>query len=214
MIRSASSGVFPDNATDSDTCIVLVELSLPAAPTGLDAELVKGSLADVKLTWTASGDDGAGDGDVTTYNIYKSTNGVNGAYNLVDSVTAQGIPTYEWTDSGAGDGDWNNYFYIVRAEDGHGNEEQNTNKVGKFVSLLDDDWNLFSVPCELNGITVEELFSSNISKVDFVYGYDNEGKGWTYWINGLPPASQTLNSFEVLLGYWAEFNESFVFTVN
>jgi hypothetical protein len=176
-----------DNATDSDTCIVIVELSLPAPPTGLDAELVKGSLADVKLTWAASGDDSAGDGDVTTYNIYKSTTGVNGAYNLVDSVTAQGIPTYEWTDFGAGDGDWNNYFYIVRAEDGFGNEEQNTVKVGKFVSLLEEDWNLFSVPLIQKDTAREVVLQTIDGNYVRVHGYHaGKSRPWLNWHRNKP----------------------------
>jgi PKD repeat protein len=196
-----------DNATDSDTCTVVVELSLPAPPTGLDAELVGDSLSDVKLTWTASADDGAGDGDVAIYNIYKSTTGVNGVYNPVDTVTALGSPghTYEWTDSGAGDGDWNNYFYIVRAEDGFGNEEQNTVKVGKFVSLLDEDWNLFSVPLVQKDTAREVVLQTIDGNYVKVHGYHaGKSRPWLNWHRDKPKKLNDAISIDHKSGFYID----------
>jgi hypothetical protein len=134
-----------DGATGSDVCIITVEEPLPLPPTDLNAELVPGSLEDVRHTWAASGDDGAGEDDIASYEIYRA-NSVGGPYLWVDSVLADDSATYSWTDFDKGDLDWNNYFYKVRAKDGGGLEDDNENKVGKFAWYLEKDWNLFSVP--------------------------------------------------------------------
>jgi PKD repeat protein len=196
-----------DGATDSDICTVIVEADIPEPPTALDAELVKGSLSDVRLTWTASADDGAGDFDVTLYTIYKSTTGIYGSYLPVDTVPAQGIPghTYEWTDFGAGDGDWNNYFYIVRASDGFANEDQNSYKVGKFASLLDEDWNMFSVPLVQKDTArkvVLQTIEGNYAKVQ---GYHaGKSRPWLHWHRNKPNALNDAITIDHKSGFYID----------
>jgi hypothetical protein len=173
----------------TDTCLVHVVGIYPAPPANLDAELVKGSLSDVKLTWSASSDDGAGDDDVDGYTIYKSTDGINGLYEYADWIPASGIPdhTYEWTDLGAGDGDWNSYFYLVRVKDIHGNEEQNQIKVGKYVQQLDNGWNLVSVPFSRGDTSRETAFQTLDGNYLSVQGYHaGKSRPWLNWHRDKP----------------------------
>ncbi|MCK5038569.1 MAG: S8 family serine peptidase, partial [Thermoplasmata archaeon] len=88
------------------------------------------------LNWTLSGDDGAGADDVAQYNIYRSINSGGpwdaGAY--IDNV-ATGIGTYTDLDRGIPDGiQW---WYVVKAEDGAGNLDTNTNAVPEPGSIPD-----------------------------------------------------------------------------
>ncbi len=178
-----------DSATDTDTCMITVLPTYPTPPTDLWALLVTGSLSDVKLEWTASEDDGAGSDDVAGYTVYKSINGVNGPYNFEAWITALKIPghTYEWTDFGVGDGDWNNYFYIVRAKDTSNNEEQNENRVGKFVSYLEEDWNLVSVPLVQKDTAKEVVLQTIDPNYDAVRGYHaGYSRPWLNWHRNKP----------------------------
>ena len=70
-------------------------------------------------------------------------------------------------------------------------------------------WNLIGVPSNLVDPSVEGVFSGNLSRVEYVYGFDNEAKDYVYWINGLPPEYQTLELMEPGKGYWAYVNENF-----
>jgi PKD repeat protein len=197
-----------NQATDSDTCIVYVmEPPLPSPPTNLDANLVTGSLSDVKLTWTASSDDGAGDGDISGYIIYKSTTGVNGLYEVFDNISAVGIPgyTYEWTDLGAGDGDWNNYFYIVRAFDVLGNVDQNNNKVGKFVDLLDSEWNMISVPLVQKDTKRETVLQTIEGNYVTVQGYHaGKSRPWLHWHRNKPNKFNDVITIDHKNGYYVD----------
>jgi PKD repeat protein len=200
-----------DGAKDSDTCTVIVEEDLPAPPTDLDANLVSGALSDVKLTWTASQDDGAGDNDVAGYTVYKSSTSINGLYEFAASIPAQGIPghTYEWTDSGAGDGDLNNYFYIVRAEDTFGNEEQNNNKVGKFVSQLDDGWNMISVPLIQKDTKREVVLQTIDSNYVSVQGYHaGKSRPWLNWHRNKPNKFNDVIEINHKNGYYVDMAAS------
>jgi PKD repeat protein len=178
-----------NNATDSETCTVTVKPHLPEPPVDLDAELAGVNFVDVRLTWTASSDDGAGDFSVVLYTIYKSITGADGIFEPVDTIPAQGIPatTYEWTDYGAGDGDPNSYFYIVRASDGSGKEDQNQNKVGKFVNVLDEGWNLISIPFVQKDTERESVLKTISGNYASVQGYHSgESQPWLHWYRNKP----------------------------
>jgi hypothetical protein len=141
---------------------------------------------DLQLSWGASGDDGAGENDVVSYEIYRSSL-VNGPFVNVGSVIADGSPTYTWTDSGKGDGDWNNYFYIVRAKDADEMEDNNENKVGKFVSNLVADWNLISTPLLQTDTSREKVLETLDSNYASVHGYHaGKSRPWLNWRRGKP----------------------------
>jgi PKD repeat protein len=178
-----------EGAVGTDTCLVHVVGIYPAPPADLDAELVTVSLSDVKLAWSASSDDGAGDDDVDGYTIYKSTTGINGLYEYEDWIPASGIPayTYDWTDIGAGDGDWNSYFYIVRVKDVYGNEEQNDIKVGKFANQLDDGWNLISIPIAQKDTSRETVLQTIDGNYAALQGYyAGKSRPWLHWHRDKP----------------------------
>jgi hypothetical protein len=118
----------------------------PSPPFNIIAHMSPGAPENIDIMWNASPDDGGGENDVVGYTVYRSTTGVNGTYDFAAWLPAAGSMSYVWVDIGVGDGDWNNYFYIVRANDTGGNEEANTDRVGKFVNYLTADWNLVSIP--------------------------------------------------------------------
>ena len=63
-------------------------------------------------------------------------------------------------------------------------------------------WNLIGVPSNLVDPSVEGVFHGNLSRVEYVYGFNNELNEYTYWINGLPEEYQTLNTMQPGGGFW------------
>jgi hypothetical protein len=158
----------------------------PQPPTGLHASLVGGGL-DVMLSWNASLDDGIGEDDVVGYTVYRSTTGVNGVYEFAAWILADDSSSYNWIDSGAGDGDPNDYFYIVRANDTLDTEEQNTDKVGKVVYDLIQGWNLISIPLEQSNTARQNVLLTLGANYAAVQGY-HAGKStpWLHWHRDKP----------------------------
>ena len=179
--------------------------SFPSPPININIQLSPGTLDDIKLLWSASEDDGAGYNDVVGYTVYKSSNGVNGTYGFAAWIPATGSPYYMWADIGAGDGDWNDYYYIVRANDTSGNEEQNAYKVGKCVNYLVDDWNLISVPLVQLNTTMQYVFQTILDNVIAVKGY-HAGKStpWKNWHNGKPNYMNNLIEIDHESGYYVK----------
>jgi hypothetical protein len=126
---------------------------------------------DVMLIWNASSDDGAGDNDIAGYTVYKSSTGVNGNFEFISWIEADGSSSYCWIDIDAGDGDWNNYFYIVRANDTSNLEELNSNKAGKFTNYLVKNWNLMSVPFIQANTSMEYVLQTIEGNYILVQGY-------------------------------------------
>ncbi|UCG69565.1 MAG: lamin tail domain-containing protein, partial [Thermoplasmata archaeon] len=158
----------------------------PPPPTGLQAELT-GSNNNVTLTWNASSDDGGGEDDVAGYTVYKSITGVNGSYEFASWIPESSSAKYNWTDVGAGDGDWNNYFYLVRANDTSNIEEQNLNKVGKFVNYLVEGWNVFSVPLIQVDTSMGNALQTIKGNFVVLQGYHaGKSRPWLHWHRDKP----------------------------
>ncbi|UCE75203.1 MAG: PQQ-binding-like beta-propeller repeat protein [Methanomassiliicoccales archaeon] len=158
----------------------------PAPPTGLQANLASFG-KNVSLSWNASLDDGGGDSDVAGYTVYKSITGPDGNYEFAAWIFADGSSTHDWIDENAGDGDPNDYFYIVRANDTLNNEEQNVNKVGKVVYDLAQGWNLISVPLVQSDVTRENVLQTVDGNYTALQGYHaGRSRPWLHWHKDKP----------------------------
>ncbi|MCK4443353.1 MAG: hypothetical protein KAW09_02340, partial [Thermoplasmata archaeon] len=141
----------------------------PAPPIMMDSELTGVGLADVHVTWQASGDDGAGLDNVVEYEIYTS-NLYIGPYNLATTIPATDQPAYQWTCTGCGYGDANNYFFYVRAFNG---VEYSTspNRAGKFVRHLQTGQQLVSIPLIPSDASIGHVLQT--IQYDKVWTYDS-----------------------------------------
>ena len=133
--------------------------------------------------------------NVQGYRIYRATH-VNGfdfstAYATIDKTTSQ------WTDPDPNVGiDVNSYFYLMRAFDGKGNEEQNLNKVGKFAQQLRKGSNEISIGFELVDSTTSVAFESVAGQYKRIEAYDPHLCVWETWT----PAGGTLTQIERWMG--------------
>jgi hypothetical protein len=89
---------------------------------------VIGSGPDNKLDWALSMDDGAGDNDVVQYNLYRANNEL-GPWDTGAIIDTLPPGTITYLDVGRGEFDGINWWYVIRALDGVGNLDMNTNAV-------------------------------------------------------------------------------------
>lgn len=47
------------------------------------------------------------------------------------------------------------------------------------------DWNLIGIPFNPPNPSIEGIFGDNIKKIRYIYGFNNEEKGYRYWVKGL-----------------------------
>jgi hypothetical protein len=205
LFDSLSNSLDSDiHATGSYTFDQFQPPDIPPPPTGLKASLINGG-NDVMLSWNASADDGKGENDVAGYTVYKSITGIEGIYNFAAWIIAIGSLSYNWIDVNAGDGDWNDYFYIVRANDTLDIEEQNTNKVGKIVSDLQDGWNLISVPLIQIDTSKEYVLQTLDSNYASLQRYRaGKSRPWLHWHRGKPSHLNDPMDFHHKEGYYID----------
>jgi hypothetical protein len=183
--------------------------SPPLSPTKLIARLSPGVPSDVELIWNASPDDGTGDDDVIGYTIYKSSTGVYGSYEFIAWIPANNSLTYNWTEIAAGDENWTDYFYIIRANDTYGNEEQNCNKVGKVVNYLSEWWNLISIPLIQVNTSRETAFQTIGSNYSSVFGYHaGKSRPWVNWHRDKPNEFNDIIEINHEEGYYIDMINS------
>lgn len=164
----------------------------PSPPTNLEAWL---SGNDIVLNWTPSISS-----DVMHYNIYRSNylNGFDFTYPY--SLTSKTM----WMDKGAGDGDTNEYFYIVRAVDKKLYNDTNMVKVGKHVILLSEGWNMVSTPLILSKTTPVDVLQTVNDTLRITQYYDAT-ESFNHWkdtkIGDLTEINNTM-------GFWLYVNAS------
>lgn len=174
----------------------------PSPPTRLQANIVA-SGKDVMVSWDASTDDGSGYNDVAGYTIYKSINGMDGNYEFAGWVPAIGSPSYYWVDRDAGDGNWNDYFYIVRANDTFNSEEQNSNKVGKVVNYLENGWNLISIPLNQTNTSKDHVLQTLKGNYTILQTYHSgKSRPWLHWHIDKPDYLNSVIEMDLKYGYY------------
>ena len=129
----------------------------------------------LRLEWTL-----ASSPKIQGYRVYRAdtVNGFdfNNIYATVDNTTAI------WTDPEGSVGiNPNSYFYLVRAFDAKGNEEQNLNKVGKFALQLYRGSNEISIGFELKVSTTSVAFESVTGQYKIIEAFDPYTCVWKAW---------------------------------
>jgi len=162
----------------------------PLPPTEANARVEGG---DIVLNWTASASS-----DVIHYNVYRSTtrNGFNFSYPY--AITC--YPRFR--DKGAGDGDPNDYFYIVRSVDKMLLEDGNADLLAKHVSALNEGWNLVSTPLENWNVSTGYALQTVSDTLDVAEWYDasNATDQWKDTVTG------DLLAVDHTMGLWLRVN--------
>jgi hypothetical protein len=132
-------------------------------------------MATLRLEWNGSTSAG-----VQGYNIFRATS-VNGFdFNVTYDTVPVGV--HQWVDPQLDAGvDGNNYFYVVRAFDERDIQEQNLNKVGKFVQQLYKGTNDISIGFELKDNRTSTAFEAVNGKYKLVEAFDAQTCIWYVW---------------------------------
>jgi hypothetical protein len=114
------------------------------------------------------------------YRIYRSST-VNG-FDFMNVYGTAPAGATQWLDPQADAGtDADNYFYILRAFDDQGDEEENTNKVGKFVNQLHKGTNDISVGFELSDNATSAVFESVDGLYESIQAFHAVRCKWLKW---------------------------------
>jgi hypothetical protein len=183
-------------------CVDMDVIALgPIPPIMMDAQLTGVGLADVLVTWQASGDDGAGLDNVIEYEVY-SSNLYIGPYSLVTTIPATDQPTYQYTCTGCGYGDANNYFFYVRAFNGL-EYSPSPNRAGKFVRHLTTGPQLVSTPLIPSDTSIGNVLQT--IQYDKVWTYDamDSTDPWK-WYHEVKPYVGDLFDIDHKMAFWVD----------
>ncbi len=188
------------NATPSST---------PGSPGSLQAELIGLNLQNVKISWSLSSDDGAGQRTIVAYTIYR-----NSTYDACGTNYQQMafLPngTAEYMDVLAGEGDPNNYFYQICAVDLNNLVNCSANQAGKFTRSLLNGPNLVSIPLIQSDENIETVLQT--LKWDKAWTYDSSAQKWKSHMM-FKPYKGELEEVNTSMGIWVNVTEQSNLTV-
>lgn len=200
-----------DGATDNDTTFAEIIDGYPDPPLLIDAVLTGAMLEDVELSWSLSGDDGAGDNDVVNYKIYRGTtyDPDCAGYGLVATLPSG---SGNWIDAMGGHGDPNTYFYCVAAVDDAAQESLASQQASKFAKHLSPGMVLMSMPLEVSDDYVPTVFQT-VSFQRIIHYDANAGKrhNWRTFDTRKPYAD--LLTIDRTMAVWVEVLAESYFTI-
>ena len=181
-----------------------LDFTAPSSPRNLILNVINDN-NHIKIDWTANTD------DATKYNVYIAESATSFNFSSPNAV----VTSAEYIDTDADK--YSQRYYVVRAQDAAGNEEQNNNIVAKFDLELNSGYNFVSFPLipfnstvsavmhqDNNYMPVSEIrqFNSALQRFD-VNMYDN---GWINQFNAMNPAEgyifKTISPVEfTIVGY-------------
>ncbi len=171
----------------------------PLPPSNFGLSLTGNNFEDLTLTWDLSPDDGAGLNNVMRYDIYRGTDYRRGAsMYLQHAMMPPGTTSY--TDVLAGNGDSNNYFYLICSINDldfffcPGMEQ-----VGKFTRGLSVGPNLVSFPLVQDNDEPSMVLQT--LTYDNAWYYDSINQEWRSLSNAKPYPGD-LTTLDRSMGFW------------
>ena len=183
--------------------------TMPGAPVILQADLSGNAMENVTVTWDLSSDDGAGQNSVVGYSIYRGTTyNVNAfGYQPVATVPSG---TIEFNDNVTGEGDPNDYFYLICSVDLNNLTNCSGNQAGKFTRSLMNGPNLVSFPLIQSDENIETIFQT--VKWDKAWTYDSSAQKWKSHMM-FKPYKGELEEVNTSMGIWVNVMEQSNLTV-
>lgn len=181
----------------------------PRPPIILQADLTGYNSSNVTIIWSLSPDDGAGLYSVMRYDVYRNSTyePTGSGYALMASVPNG---TYEFTDILAGEGDPNDYFYIVCAVNMTNDSSCSEDQAGKFTRPLSPGPTLASVPLIQSDTDIEIVLQT--VKWDKAWTYDASLNEWLWHMKFKSYRGQ-LKKVDHLMGLWVNVTDNSNLTV-
>ncbi len=188
-------------------------LMLPAGevepPTNPNAFLSGSRLSNVTITWTLSDDDGKGRRTVAYYRILRGTTYHRDGFGY--AVLAN-VPngTAFYVDNLAGEGNPENYFYLICAVSSTAASSCTDDQGGKFTRPLASGPNLVSVPLIQSNESIETVLQT--VEYDKAWHYDSSSQEWK-WHMTSKGYRKGLFNINPTMGIWVNVTENSNLTV-
>lgn len=197
-----------DNLTDSDYCFVTVlneTAKSPDPPNIEGAVLIGDNLQNLLITWQLSSDDGSGDMDITNYAIYHNPayNPDGSGYDFLVEVPAGSV---SFIHGGVGDGDLDNHFYYVQANDTEGLSSWE-GQAGKSVRHLSEGIQLASIPLLQSNKNLEIVLQTLDGSYEFVRSYDASDQTNPWKSYYAFKTYSDLHEMDAKMGFWVKMTE-------
>ncbi len=178
----------------------------PSAPT---ASLSGREFENVTISWQLSGLDIPGLERIVRYDLYRNTTYSPQAedYQLLGSVEA-GVDVF--VDNSSGEGDSQNYFYVVCAIELDGNSSCASGQAAKFTRPLAPGPSLVSVPLIQSDENVETVLQT--VKYERAWYYDHSSQEWKWYMKD-KTYSGGLSGLNHTMGIWANVTQASNLTV-
>ncbi len=168
------------------------------APTNLSI-LVDYIGGEITLNWTRPQSP-----TLDHYLIYRSSDphDFNFAIPYNNSLTWPDPLATSWSDPDINEGSNDfNYFYIVRGVNNTGYEEQNMNIVGKYVSWMNNGWNLVSIPLKQSNTSINQVLSTILGYFNIIYHYSRIDGKWHH-------SNGDFSNIDHKMGFWIHMKNS------
>ena len=185
--------IYANCANSSIYNFTTLDFTPPNAPRNLILE-VNNSNNNIKVKWEAPNGE-----SVAKYNVYISNSTMPDLTNFNFKSPNASITLTEYTDNTAST--IAKRYYVVRAQDAAGNEEKNTNIVGKFDLDLNIGYNLISFPLIPFDGSINKVMHQNESykPISEIKKYDNINKEFkTITYNTITNEWNTIANFNKL----------------
>ena len=179
-------------------------------PSNFSASLSGMNQSDVALSWNLSQNDGSAGNYVVRYELFRSTvvydpNGTG--YQLIASIP-NGTSTF--TDLGKGEGDSENYFYVVCAVDSWNHTACSNDQAAKFTRPLSKGPSLMSIPLIQSDESLQTVLQT--LSYDNVWSFDPISQEWKSHMKSKPYGG-TLEYVNRTMGLWVNVIENSNLTV-
>ncbi len=178
-------------------------------PTVTEASLQGKHWQNVSIRWNLSVDDGDRSERVVAYEVRRGTSydryGLG--YNVISTIPAGSV---SYNDSFSGEGDPNDYFFVVCSVDILGYSSCSSGQAAKFTRPLSRGANLVSIPLIQSNESIETVLQT--VSYDKVWSYDASSQEWK-WYMSFKTYRRGLWSVNHTVGLWINVTEESNLTV-
>lgn len=173
------------------------------------AELSGKDLENITITWSHSPDDGTGKESVIGYEVRRSTLYQSDGSGYTP-IIALPNGTSVFVDYMAGEGNPDNYFYQVCAQDLRGISSCDKRQVAKSTRPLSKGLNLVSIPLIQSDESLGKVLQT--LSYDKVWNFNSSSSEW-YWSTFSKPYPGILRAIDHRMGIWVNVTEASNLTV-
>ncbi|MCK4456214.1 MAG: right-handed parallel beta-helix repeat-containing protein [Thermoplasmata archaeon] len=188
------------DADSKDNYPLVESVGPPQPPALLGAHLSGADSENVTISWSLSPDDGAGLGSVRRYVVLRNMTYDSGGLGY-SAVALLPNGTESHVDNLAGEGDPNNYFYLVCAVDAVNNSACSEDQAGKFTRPLSVGPNLVSIPLIQSSESVGTVLQTVAFDAAWAYEAFDDNDSWR-WHMPFKPYGGDLAQINHTSGVW------------